>query len=88
MIWLQITTVFWLGGGTISLSYKSPCIDQIPTELIKAGSRTIGYDIHKLNNSVWIKEKLLEGWKKSIILLMNKKGVKQAVVIIEAHHCC
>jgi hypothetical protein len=75
VIWLQIATVFWLGGGTISQllhihevndvrqtemhtaeplvpepnaledemaiaklkSHKSPSIDQIPAELIKAG---------------------------------------------------
>jgi len=27
-------------------SYKSPGIDQIPAELIKAGGRTICYEIH------------------------------------------
>jgi len=27
--------------------HKSPDIDQIPSELIKAGSRTILYEIHK-----------------------------------------
>jgi len=85
MIWLQIPTVFWLGGETISQplnihgvndvrqreihtaepllpepnafevglaieklkSHKSPCIDQIPAEMIKTGSRTIRYEIHK-----------------------------------------
>jgi len=33
-------------------SYKSPGIDQIPTEMIKAGGRTIRYDIHKLIISI------------------------------------
>jgi hypothetical protein len=75
VIWLQIATVFWLGGGTISQllqtrevndvrqteihtaeplvpepsaledemaiaklqNHKSPSIDQIPAEMIKAG---------------------------------------------------
>jgi len=36
--------------------HKSPGIDQIPTGLIKAGGRTIRYEIHKLINSVWNKE--------------------------------
>ena len=39
-------------------SHRSPRIDQIPAELIKAGGRTIGYEIHKLI-SVWNKEELL-----------------------------
>ena len=29
-------------------SHKSPGIDQIPAELIKAGGRTIHHEIHKL----------------------------------------
>jgi len=32
--------------------HKTPGIDQIPAELIKAGCRTICCDIHKLVNSV------------------------------------
>ena len=35
---------------------KSPGIDQIPTELIKAGCRTIRCEIHKLIISIWNKE--------------------------------
>ena len=37
-------------------SHKSPCIDQIPAELIKERSRTIRYQIHKLNISIWNSE--------------------------------
>ena len=37
-------------------NYKSPGIDQIPAELIKAGGRTICCEIHKLIISVWNKE--------------------------------
>jgi hypothetical protein len=48
--------------------HKSPGIDQIPAELIKAGGRTIGSEIHKLINSIWNKEELLEQWKESIIV--------------------
>jgi hypothetical protein len=32
--------------------YKSPGIDQIPAELIKAGGRTIHFEIHKPINSI------------------------------------
>lgn len=54
------------------LIHKSPCIDQIPAELIKAGSRMI----HKFINSVQNKEKLPEQWKKSIIVPIFRKGEK------------
>ena len=37
-------------------SHKSPGIDQIPAELIKAGGRTIRCAIHKLIISIWNKE--------------------------------
>ena len=57
-------------------SYKSPGIDQIPAELIKAGGRTICLEIHKLITSIWKKEKLPEEWKESITLPIHKKGDK------------
>jgi len=57
-------------------SHKSPGIDQIPAELIKAGSRTICFDIHKLITSIWKKEKLPEEWKESVIVPIHKKGDK------------
>jgi len=56
--------------------HKSPGTDQIPAEMIKAGSRTIRYEIHKLIISVWNKKKLPEKWKESIIVLTSKKGDK------------
>ena len=56
--------------------YKSPGIDQILAELIKAGGSTICSEIHKLINSVWNKEDLLEQWKESVILLIYNMGDK------------
>jgi len=41
-------------------SHKSPGIDQITAELIKAGGRTICLEIHKFITSIWKKEKLPE----------------------------
>jgi hypothetical protein len=38
--------------------HKSPGIDQIPAELIKAGGRAISSAIRKLINSMWNKEEL------------------------------
>jgi len=55
-------------------SHKSPGIDQIPTELIKAGGRKICLEIRKLITSIWKKEKLPEEWKESIIIPIHKKG--------------
>jgi len=57
-------------------SHKSPGIDQIPAELIKAGGRTISLEIHKLITSIWKKGKLPEEWKESIIVPIHKKGDK------------
>ena len=57
-------------------SHKSSGIDQIPAELIKAGGRTLRYEIHKLINSIWNKEELPEEWKKSTIVPIYKKGDK------------
>jgi len=52
--------------------HKSPGVDQIPAELIKA----IRSEIHKLINSVWNKEELPEEWKESIIVRICKMGDK------------
>jgi len=42
-------------------SHKSPGIDQIPAELIKAVGRTTHCEIHKHIISIWSKEELPEG---------------------------
>ena len=57
-------------------SHKSPGIDQILAELIKAGGRIISLEIHKLIISIWKKEKLPKEWKESIIVPIHKKGDK------------
>jgi len=54
-------------------SHKSPGIDQIPAELIKAGGKTI----HELVISIWNKEELPEEWKEYIIVPLYKKGDKR-----------
>ena len=48
---------------------KSPGTDQIPAELIKAGGRTICYEIRKLIISIWNKEELPE---ESIVPIYEK----------------
>jgi hypothetical protein len=56
--------------------HKSPGIDQIPAEVIKAGGWIIWSEIHKLIISIWHKEELPEEWKESVILPIYKKGDK------------
>ena len=43
-------------------THKSPGIDQIPADLIKAGSRKIRCAIHMLIISIWNEEELPEEW--------------------------
>jgi len=57
-------------------THKSSGIDQIPAELIKAGSRAIRSEIHKRINSLWNKEELPEDWKESVIVPIYEKGDK------------
>ena len=57
-------------------SHKSPGIDEIAAELIKAGGGTTCGEIHKLITSIWKKEKLPEEWKESIIEPIHEKGDK------------
>jgi hypothetical protein len=53
--------------------HKSPGIDQIPAALIKAGGRTIHYNMHKLIKFIWNKEELPEVWKVLFIVPIYKK---------------
>jgi len=66
-----LLTLRWLSAIK---SHKSPGIDEIPVELIKAGGGTICGEIHKLITSISKKEKLPEEWKESIIVPIHKKG--------------
>jgi len=46
-------------------SHKSPGIDQIPAELIKAGGKTIRCEIHKVIFSIWRRNCLRSGRSRS-----------------------
>jgi hypothetical protein len=48
--------------------HKLQGIDQIPRNLITAGSRTIQFEVNKLNNSICHKEKSPKQWKESVIV--------------------
>jgi hypothetical protein len=56
--------------------YISSDSDQIPAELIQAGGEILLSAIHKLINSVWNKEELLNQWKEYIIVPVHKKRDK------------
>ena len=66
--------------------HKSPDIDQIISELIKAGVRTFRSEIHNHINSISSKEELPKEWKESIVVPSNKKCDK--TIIIEVYHFC
>jgi hypothetical protein len=56
--------------------YKSPGVDQIPAELIKAGGETLCSEICKLIKLIWNKEELPHQWRESIVVPIHKKGDK------------
>jgi hypothetical protein len=62
--------------ATGKLCHKSPGIDQIPAELIKAGGRTICPEIHDLINSIWKQEELSVEYKALITVPIYMKGDK------------
>jgi hypothetical protein len=62
-------------------SHKSSGIDQIPAELIKAGSRTIYGEIHKLI-LFGVRRNCLRGRSSRSLYLSIKRVIKQIVAII------
>jgi hypothetical protein len=56
--------------------HKSTGNGQFPADLIKAGSTTIRFQIHKLIRSIWNKEELPEEWTESITVPIYEKGDK------------
>ena len=69
-------------------SHKSPDTDQILAELIRAGSRTIRCEIHKLIISIWNEEELLRSGRSRSLYLSIRRAIKQIVVIIGTYHFC
>jgi hypothetical protein len=56
--------------------YKSLGTDQILAETIQVVGSILCSEIHKLNNSVWNKEELLQQWMETIIVHIYKKNDK------------
>jgi hypothetical protein len=53
--------------------HKSPDVDLIPEELIRAGGETLCSEIHKLIKLIWNTEELPHQWKVSIVVPIHKK---------------
>jgi hypothetical protein len=56
--------------------HKSPGIDQIPAELIKAGGGTLRTEVHKFVCSIWNKKEFPQQRKESIIVPNHKNDDK------------
>jgi hypothetical protein len=48
--------------------FKSLSVHQISALSIQAGGRTLHSEIHKLMNSAWNREEILQLWKESVIV--------------------
>ena len=66
--------------------YTSPGNYQIPVEMNKAGGMIICSEIHKLIISLCNKRNFLKSGRSQLLYLSITLGIKQIVVIIEAHH--
>jgi len=53
---------------------KSPGVDGIPAELIKAGGEGLTQAIQKLCEIIWKEEKWPQEWTKSVLVTIPKKG--------------
>ena len=53
---------------------KSPGVDEIPAELIKAGGEDMISALHQLLNCIWEKEQWPTEWTKSILVTIPEKG--------------
>jgi hypothetical protein len=67
---------------------KSPGIDQIPAELIRAGGRTIRSKIHKLLSRFEMRRNCLSNGRSLSLYLFIRRAIKHVVVIIEAYNFC
>jgi hypothetical protein len=68
--------------------HKSPGIDQIPAEMIKAGDRTIRYEIINLLFLFRIRRNCLRSGRSPSLYLSISRAIKRIVVIIGAYYFC
>ena len=53
---------------------KSPGYDEITGEMIKGGGEIVAKELHKITNEAWKEGRTQEEWKKSILVILYKKG--------------
>ena len=53
---------------------KTPGIDSITAEMLKAGGEFSINKVHQLLQNIWIQEELPSKWKQGIIIKLPKKG--------------
>jgi hypothetical protein len=63
--------------------YKSPHINQIPTELIQAGGNTLHSKIHKLG----IRKNCHSNGRHLLLYLFLERAMKLTIVITQGYHC-
>jgi hypothetical protein len=68
--------------------YKSPGVDQIPSEMIQIGGETLPSEIHKLIKLIWKKTNCVTSGKSQMWYLSTRRLVRWTVVITGAYHCC
>ena len=68
--------------------HKSPGIDQIPSEFIKAGVRYVTLRSINLLILFGVSRNCLRSGRSQISVPIYKKVIKQIVVVIEAYHFC
>ena len=67
-------------------NHKSPGIDQIPAELIKAGGSTIQLRFINLSFRFGIRRECQKSGRNRSECLSIRRGIKQIVIIIGAYH--
>jgi hypothetical protein len=68
--------------------HKSPGIDQIPAELIKARCRTVCTEISQTYQSIWNKRICLRSGRSQLLYLCIRRVIKQIVLIKGAYQFC
>jgi hypothetical protein len=77
-------TLSWI--FKIYKSHKSPRIDEIPAEVIRAGGRRVRSEIHKFIISFWNERNCLMSGRSRSLYLSIRRPIKQAAVITQPHH--
>jgi hypothetical protein len=62
-------------------SNKSPGNDGVTGEVIKHGRDTLIKELHRICDAIWRDGQAAEEWKKSILIVLHKRGAHWNVII-------